>query len=208
MVNFITYKKQDLQWHGPNSGLNMEVNTMDIAQAQSDVRTAFLGGFMGQLVSGVLWLTSAALGTWSSPRAAILFLVIGGIFIFPLTQFGLRIIGARGRLEKDNPLHSLGWQVAFTLPLSLPVVGAAALYKLNWFYPAFMVVLGAHYLPFVFLYGMRMFAALCGILVFAGISFGLYLQEPFSAGGWFTGVVLLCFAVSGRIVAGRDQPAH
>jgi len=71
-----------------------------------------------------------------------------------------------------------------------------------------MVVPGAHYLPFVFLYGMRMFASLCGILVFAGVSFGLYLQEPFSAGGWFTGVVLLCFAFSGRIVAGRDQPAH
>ncbi len=41
--------------------------------------------------------------------------------------------------------------MAFTLPLSLPVVGAAALYRLEWFYPAFMVVLGAHYLAFAFL---------------------------------------------------------
>ena len=34
---------------------------------------------------------------------------------------------------------------------------AAALYETNWFYPAFMVIIGAHYLPFSHLYGMRLF---------------------------------------------------
>ena len=32
-----------------------------------------------------------------------------------------------------------------------------------------MILLGAHYLPFVFLYGMRMFAVLAAILVGGGI---------------------------------------
>ena len=141
---------------------------MEVSQAQAEVRTVFRGGSVGQLVSGALWLTSAALATWSTPRNAILLLVVGGFFIFPLTQLGLRLLGGPSSLRRENPLGALGMQVAFVLPLSLPVVGAAALYRLEWFYPAFMVVLGAHYLPFVFLYGMRMFAILAGALVIAG----------------------------------------
>ena len=40
--------------------------------------------------------------------------------------------------------------------------GAAALHRPSWFFPACLVIVGAHYLPFVFLYGMCMwkFAAL------------------------------------------------
>lgn len=53
-----------------------------------------------------------------------------------------------------NPLGPLGMQVAFIIPCSYPVIGAAVLHNVNWFYPAFMVIVGAHYLPFVFLYGM------------------------------------------------------
>ena len=44
---------------------------MDIRDAQLEVRTRYVGGFFGQLVSSVLWLASACLGTWSTPRAAI-----------------------------------------------------------------------------------------------------------------------------------------
>jgi hypothetical protein len=51
-------------------------------------------------------------------------------------------------------------QVAFVLPASMPLLVPVGLYRLNWFYPAMTILLGAHYLPFVFLYGMRMFAAL------------------------------------------------
>ena len=58
---------------------------MEISEAQRDVRTTFVGGFAGQLVAGTLWLLSAALATWRSPRIAIWVLVVGGIFIFPLT---------------------------------------------------------------------------------------------------------------------------
>ena len=98
-------------------------------------------------------------------------------------------------------------QVAFVLPLSLPLVGAAALYKLDWFYPAFMIVLGAHYLPFVFLYGMRLFIPLCGILVGGGVGLGLYWQASFSAGAWSTAVVLFVFSLLGRLHVRREMDA-
>ena len=180
---------------------------MHVLDAQREVRSVFLGGFMGQLVSGALWLASAALATWGTPRQAITVLVVGGFFIFPLTQLGLRLLGHRGALSRENPLQGLGMQVAFTLPLSLPVVGAATLYRLEWFYPAFMVVLGAHYLPFVFLYGMRMFSVLCAVLVSAGLWLGMRGPDTFAPGAWITGVILLTFAFLGRVLVAREGAA-
>ena len=180
-------------------------HSMRIDDAQREVRTVFMGGFAGQLVSGVLWLVSAALATWVSPRYGILVLVLGGVAIFPLTQLVLRALGQRASLSPENELNSLAMQVAFTLPLNLPLVAAATLYRMEWFYPAFMIALGTHYLPFVFLYGMRHFAVLAAVLIGAGVAIGMYLPEPFALGGWFTGVVLLLFAVVGRAVVRRER---
>lgn len=180
---------------------------MTIAEAQREVRTEFAGGFFGQVVSSVLWFVSAALATWSTPRSAIIALVAGGFFIFPVTYALLRATGRRPGLSKGNTFGQLGMQAAFVLPLSLPLVAAAATHHLEWFYPAFMVALGAHYLPFVFLYGMRMFALLGGILVGAGVFIGLHLREPFALGGWFTAVLLLVFAFVGLTSVWREEHA-
>jgi hypothetical protein len=177
---------------------------MRVVDAQREIRQAYMGGFMGQLVSGLLWLASAVAATWSSPRSAITLIVVGGFFIFPLTRLGLASIGHRVAVTPGNPLNALGMQVAFTLPLSLPVVGAAALYRLDWFYPAFMVILGAHYLPFVFLYGMRVFAVLAALLVSGGIVLALYVPSSFATGAWVTSGLLLVFAAAGRSIAVRE----
>lgn len=108
---------------------------MQVVDAQKDVRYAFLGGFMGQIVSGLLWMSSAALATWNTPKTAIIVLVVGGAFIFPITQLGLRLMGRSGKLAAESPMRGLAMQIAFTIPLTLPVVGAATLYKLNWLPP-------------------------------------------------------------------------
>ena len=155
---------------------------------------------MGQLVSGVLWLASAALATWGTPRQAILLLVVGGAFIYPARASVFEPSAPR-HVSPDNPLMGLGMQLALFLPLTLPVVGGAALYRLEWFYPAFMIVLGAHYLPFVFLYGMKLFGGLAGVLVLGGAALGTYAQGSFAAGAWLTGATLLVFAVLGRLAA-------
>ena len=94
-------------------------------------------------------------------------------------------------------MNALGMQVAFVIPLCVPLVYAASVHHAAWFYPAFMVVVGAHYLPFIFLYGMPHFGALAAILVTAGIAIALYLPRPFSVGAWFTTVILLLFAMVG-----------
>jgi hypothetical protein len=57
---------------------------MLVKDAQKEVRTVYVGGFWGQMV----WLASAALGTWVTPRSAIIELVFCGFFIFPAIRFG------------------------------------------------------------------------------------------------------------------------
>jgi hypothetical protein len=171
---------------------------MQVRDAQREVRTVFVGGFWGQLVASAIWLVSAALATWATPRAAIWELVAAGCFIFPLTQLMLRLTGGPTAVSKDNPLGNLGMQIAFTLPMTMFLLVPVTAFRLNWFYPALMILLGAHYLPFTFLYGMRMFIPLCAILTGGGVIIALYFPRSFSLGCWITGVVLLIFACIGH----------
>jgi hypothetical protein len=175
---------------------------VNIDDAQRQVRSTFLGGFAGQPVASVIWLVSAVLATWRSPKAAIIALVAGGFFIFPLTQMVLRLMGRPASLPKGHPFTALAMQIAFTLPLNLPLVAAAALYRLNWFYPAFMIALGTYYLPFIFLYGMPEFGVLAALLIGGGVGIALYAPGFFSLGAWVTAAALFIFAFAGR-AAGR-----
>ena len=179
---------------------------MQIHEAQKEVRTVFLGGSVGQAVSGVLWLISAILGTWVSVRLGIIALAIGGIFIFPLTQLALKLTGRKAALPRTNPLNQLAMQVAFIVPLNLPVIGAAALHNVNWFYPAFMIVVGTHYMPFMFLYGMWQYGILAATLIVGGLLTGIYLPNIFVIGGWLTAAFLLIFSLIAWRIFSKELP--
>ena|SRR5215469_1819863 len=71
---------------------------MNIQDAQREVRSVYIGGFVGQLVSSVIWLVSAAVGRWVTPKASILTVIIGGFFIFAFTQMILILSGRRARV--------------------------------------------------------------------------------------------------------------
>ena len=180
---------------------------MDIQDAQREVRSVYIGGFWGQLVSSIIWLVSAALGTWVSPKASILAVVSGGFFIFPIVQMLLRLSGRRGSVSKENSFNGLGMQIAFVLGFSMLLLVPVGLYQLNLFFPALMVLLGAHYLPFATLYGMRMFLFLAGILIVMGVVIAQYFSGTFSLGAWVAGLALFVFAWIGRAIAVGEASA-
>jgi hypothetical protein len=95
-------------------------------------------------------------------------------------------------------------QVALFLPFLMPLLLPVGLFRLTWFYPALMILLGAHYLPFVFLYGMRMFAVLAAVLLAGGILIAHYLTANFAFGAWYTGLALVVFAGIGRALVTRE----
>jgi hypothetical protein len=177
---------------------------MEVTAAQRDVRLMYLGGFPGQLVCGLIWLASAALATWRSPSLGIWSLIIGCMFIFPLAQLVLKLMGRPASLPKGHPMIGLAMQIAFTVPLSLPLVAAATHAHWGWFYPSVMIIVGAHYLPFIHLYGMRMFGALAALLLGGALVFAHLEAAPFAAGGWFTGATLVAFAFLGLALVRRE----
>ncbi len=178
---------------------------MNIVDAQREMRSAFLGGFAGQLVSGLIWLGASAISLWIAPRYGMAVLFFGSMFIFPLTQWVIRGLGRPGKTGPGNGLWSLGAQIAFTVPINFLLVGAATLYRETWFFPAAMIVIGAHYLPFITLYGMRLFGLLAAVLVLAGFALGLYGPPIFSLGGWLTGALLIIFAFAGRQTVLKEE---
>jgi hypothetical protein len=173
---------------------------MFIKEAQREVRSAFFGGFVGQLIAGIIWALSAAVSTWGTPRLGMAVLFFMSMLLFPLTQLTLKLMGRPTKLSPENTLNQLAMQIAFTVPIGFLLVGAATLYRENWFYPASMVVVGAHYLPFIFLYGMPQFGILAGLLIAGGIGIGLYGPDIFSLGGWISVIIFIIFAFIGRSV--------
>lgn len=178
---------------------------MNVLECQREMRSAFLGGFAGQLVSGIIWLVASIVSLTGSPLYGMGTLFFGSMLIFPLTQMLVRLLGRPGKVSTDNGLWSLGSQVAFTVPLNFLLVGAATLYRENWFFPAAMIVVGTHYLPFITLYGMKMFGVLAGLLVMGGAGLALYGPAIFSLGGWLTAVTLIVFAFLGRNFVLRED---
>lgn len=168
---------------------------MFIKDAQREMRMAYAGASVGQAVSGLVWLLSVLLGTFITAQAGLIALVLGGMFIFPLTTIVLKLAGQQIVVSKENALNQLAVQVAFIAPLSLPLVGVIASYNINYFYPAFMVAIGVHYLPFMFLYGIWQFGILGGLLIGGGTALMYLRHDLFTTGGWVTVIILLIFAV-------------
>jgi hypothetical protein len=114
--------------------LNAGETRMMIAEAQHEIRARYAGGYYGQLVSGIVWLTSAALAVWVGPRPAIVTLFVGGFFIFPLTELLARTVSGAAPVSEANSLQSLGMQVALVLPMSMPLLVPIGQYRLTWSY--------------------------------------------------------------------------
>lgn len=167
---------------------------MQVEIAQSEMRSVFKSGAVGQLVSGLIWLLSAAFSTWVSRQSGVLILFFGGMVIFPLTQLALKLTGHSPQLNPGNPLSALARQIAFFVPLCLPLVIAVYSANPNWYYPAFLIIVGAHYLPFVFLYGARAYTFLAAGMVMGGVLIGWLLPNFFVPGGWLGAGLLLVFA--------------
>ena len=166
---------------------------MDYRDAQREAREIFLGGSVGQAVTGTLWLVSTLFGTLVGVRAAMGALFLGGFLSFPITQEVLKLMGRPVSLKKENPLSNYTLLSVLAMTLLYPLVYASCLRNINWFYPSFLIIVGTHYLSFVALYGLLHYLVLGIVMAGGGILIGLLLPHSFTAGGWFGALLLLSF---------------
>lgn len=169
----------------------------DIDTARADLRLAYRSASVGQFYSGIVWLGSAAAWQLISVEVAIWVLLVGGFLIYPVSVVVTRLLGNAGTVEAGNPLREASITIPIVGALGIPVAGAAALYEIDWFYPAFMVIMGAHYLPFSHLYGMRIFIPLGAGMTLIGLVIGLWFPGWAVGGAVLTGMGLLAVGFRG-----------
>lgn len=166
---------------------------MAFAQAQSDVRRVYRGGFSGPLISAIVWAVANTVFQLVSPGAGMAALFFGGMLIFPLSAVVLTVMTGSSSLPKGHPSNALAMQSAFTVPVGLLVAIALGAYEPRLFFPASLIIVGAHYFVFVSLYGRRVFAALGGALVVLG-AIGIFVAPGIGAvSGWIGAAVFLGF---------------
>ncbi len=135
---------------------------------QRDMRSGYLGGAPGVLVSGSVWAVSACVAAWLSPQRAMWALFVGGMFIHPIAVLCTRLLGAPGRHTPGNPLGALAMATTFWMIAMLPLAYGIALWRIELFFPAMLLVIGGRYLCFHTLYGNRTYWVLGAVLGLAG----------------------------------------
>ncbi len=154
-------------------------------QAQADMRNAYFGGAAGMLASSIAWLCAAIATIQASPQQAVWVLFIGGMLIHPVGVMIAKLLGRSGNHAKDNPLGSLAWASTLWLIFSLPLAYAVSLLRVEWFFPAMLLVIGGRYLVFGTLFGMRVYWV-CGLSL-AGAAYLLATIKATPTLGAFAG---------------------
>lgn len=154
---------------------------MTFSDAQQDMRQAYYDGATGVLVSATVWLIAAVVAWQSTPQSAIAALLIGGMFIFPLSVALSKLMARSGAHAKQNPLAPLAAAGTLWMLLAIPIAYAASLYKVEWFFPAMLLTIGGRYLTFPTLYGLRIYYVCGAALSAAGVAVVL-LKMPVPIG--------------------------
>jgi len=180
----------------------------ELYNRHTEYRHCHFGGSVYLAVEGVLWLLSAAFGAAGQVPAAMLILLIGGMLIHPVASGFSRLFGMSSPAE-SNTLPVLNTWLALTIPLGLPlIIMTTADGHASMFYPALAVLVGAHWLPFAWIYSMKSFLVISGSMVAAGIFFGFVHTVSFSACGFVSGGILLVFSAVHYFMVRRELHTH
>ena len=182
-----------------------------LAAAQRDMRTGYLGGAPGVLVSGSVWAVAACFAAFVSPERAMWALFGGGVVIHPLAVLCARLLGAPGRHTLGNPLGALAMATTVWMIAMLPLAYAIALWRIELFFPAMLLVIGGRYLCFQTLYGNRLYwvlGAVLGVAAWGLASLGAPPVLGAAAGGGIEIVFAFLLLAGARREAGvRALPA-
>lgn len=141
---------------------------MDISAAQQDMRRGYVSGAPGIFASSLAWFAATYVAWHLSPEQAVWVLFVGGAMIHPVGVLISKSLGASGNYSKSNPLGNLAFASTLWLIFSIPLAYAVSLQRVEWFFPAMLLVIGGRYLTFGTLFGMRLYWALGLTLAAAG----------------------------------------
>lgn len=176
------------------------------------MRRGYCSGGAGVLASAIAGSCAAGTALFASPQRAMWVLLIGGLLIFPASVLICRVLGTRGRHTKGNPRGQLAGASTFWLVFCILVALVLGLLKVQWFFPAMLLIIGGRYLSFATIYGMGLYWGLGLVLAASGIAYGGLVPSPFSvpfAASSLTGAVIeILFAVACLILHFRWERSN
>ena len=152
------------------------------------MRAAYVGGSSGACASAVAWLVAGIVALQVSPGSAVVALFAGGALIFPVSVVLSKVLGGSGRHSRANPLGALALEGTAFMLLCFPLAYAVSMYRMEWFFPAMLLVIGGRYLTFSTLYGMRVYWAFGAVLTAA--AYVLFAMSAAAALSAFTGAAI------------------
>lgn len=171
-----------------NSSNNQVNKTDTISRAQTDMCKGYANGSIGIIISGLIWLTSAIVSFQFSAKQAIWTLLIGGVFIHPLSVLVGKTMGISGTHTKGNSLGNLAMEGTLFMLMCLPLAFGLSLQHSEWFFHAMLMIIGGRYLTFASIYGIRLYWILGATLGVA--SYLLFSFKIQSFGSAMTGSLI------------------
>ncbi|PHR57025.1 MAG: hypothetical protein COA43_12980 [Robiginitomaculum sp.] len=168
---------------------------MDIRAAQNDLRQAYTSGATGVLVSGMVWLAAGMIAKLSTFQNSIMFFFVAGMFIFPLGMLLSKMFFKAKATVKGNALSTLAGASTILLFIGLFLAFFVSKNEAH-FYPIMMLIIGARYLMFQTVYGMRSFFLLGAVLIAVGFFAIQYFQIPVYQAACIGGAVEVIFALA------------
>ena len=146
-----------------------------LADFQQDMRRGYIWGATGIMTSGLVWLSAGLVAYLHDPRTSIWVLFIGAGLIVPVSNLLDRLLGAPGKHSAGNQLSKLALETTVLMLMCLPLAYGLAHFRIEWFYPAVLMIIGGRYLTFATIYGTRLYwllGALLGVGGYLGFALG------------------------------------
>lgn len=167
--------------HSPQYSPINNMSEFSFAQAQADMRSGYFHGAPGVLVSGLVWLVAALVAQFYSAASAVVVLLVGGMLIHPLGVLLCKLLGRSGSHARGNPLAALAGENTVWLMAGIILALALRLLRLEWFFPAMLLMIGGRYFTFQTVYGLRLYWLLGGTLCLAGLALPMLHASPANA---------------------------
>ena len=174
-----------------------------VQEAQADMRSAYLSGAPGVLISGLVWLVAGIVAARNSETAAVLALLFGGAAIHPLAVLLTKLLGGSGKHSTGNALGSLASEGTFWLLAGCTIAYGMHALRIEWFFPTMLLVIGGRYLTFQTLYGLRLYWVCGAVLSAAGLGLAL-ARAPVVIGAFAGAGIEIVFAAALFVHARRS----
>lgn len=170
------------------------------------MRRSYLSGAPGVLVSGLVWLLAGLIAAMHSERTAVLALLFGGAAIHPMAVVLTKLLGRSGKHSTGNGLGGLAAEGTFWLLAGCAIAYGMQVLRIEWFFPAMLLVIGGRYLTFQTLYGLRAYWVCGAVLCVAGLASAL-ARAPVATSAFTGACVEVIFAAVLFMQARRGNAA-